>query len=152
MLAVSNLNQYYGGSHILRNLSFEAPAGKVVALLGRNGVGKSTLLQRTLMGLVPAKSGQVLFNRRTSPLSSLTSECVQASVMCRKEERYFRGLPSKKTCRWVWPRDRTAPHSGADLRDVPGSKHAGAGAAAIFPAASNNNSRSAARLRSDRAR
>ena len=60
MLTVSNLNQYYGGSHILRNLSFEAPAGKVTALLGRNGVGKSTLL-RTLMGLVPAKSGQVVF-------------------------------------------------------------------------------------------
>ncbi len=60
MLAVSNLNQYYGGSHILRDLSFEAPAGKVTALLGRNGVGKSTLL-RTLMGLVPAKSGQVVF-------------------------------------------------------------------------------------------
>ncbi len=60
MLAVSNLNQYYGGSHILRNLAFEAPAGKVTALLGRNGVGKSTLL-RTLMGLVPARSGQVVF-------------------------------------------------------------------------------------------
>jgi urea transport system ATP-binding protein len=63
MLAVFNLNQYYGGSHILRNLSFEAPAGKVTALLGRNGVGKSTLL-KTLMGLVPAKSGQVLFQQK----------------------------------------------------------------------------------------
>ena len=60
MLTVSNLNQFYGGSHILRNLTFEAPAGKVTALLGRNGVGKSTLL-KTLMGLVPAKSGQVVF-------------------------------------------------------------------------------------------
>ena len=60
MLTVSHLNQYYGGSHILRDLTFEAPAGKVTALLGRNGVGKSTLL-RTLMGLVPAKSGQVVF-------------------------------------------------------------------------------------------
>ncbi len=63
MLAVSNLNQYYGGSHILRNVSFDAPAGKVTALLGRNGVGKSTLL-RTLMGLVPAKSGHVVFQQK----------------------------------------------------------------------------------------
>ena len=63
MLAVSNLNQYYGGSHILRNLSFEAPAGKVTALLGRNGVGKTTLL-KTLMGLLPARSGQVLFQQK----------------------------------------------------------------------------------------
>jgi urea transport system ATP-binding protein len=60
MLKVQNLNQYYGGSHILRDLSFEIPAGKVTALLGRNGVGKTTLL-RTLMGLVPAKTGQVVF-------------------------------------------------------------------------------------------
>ncbi len=60
MLSVKNLNQYYGGSHILRDLSFEIPAGKVSALLGRNGVGKTTLL-RTLMGLVPARDGEVLF-------------------------------------------------------------------------------------------
>ncbi len=60
MLAVANLNQYYGGSHILRDLSFEVPAGKVTALLGRNGVGKTTLL-RTLMGLVAAKTGTIRF-------------------------------------------------------------------------------------------
>jgi urea transport system ATP-binding protein len=60
MLTVTNLNQYYGGSHILRNLAFEVPAGKVTALLGRNGVGKTTLL-RTLMGLVPTTTGEVRF-------------------------------------------------------------------------------------------
>src|SRR5512134_3392172 len=60
MLAVAQLNQFYGGSHILRDVSFDVPAGKVTALLGRNGVGKSTLL-RTLMGLLPAKSGEVRF-------------------------------------------------------------------------------------------
>jgi urea transport system ATP-binding protein len=63
MLAVTDLNQYYGGSHILRNLSFEAPAGKVTALLGRNGVGKTTLL-RTLMGLVSAATGSIRFGDR----------------------------------------------------------------------------------------
>ena len=61
MLTVSKLNQYYGGSHILRDLEFEVPAAKVTALLGRNGVGKTTLL-RTLMGLVPATSGLVRFD------------------------------------------------------------------------------------------
>jgi urea transport system ATP-binding protein len=59
-LAVAGLNQYYGGSHILRDLAFEVPAGKVTTLLGRNGVGKTTLL-RTLMGLVPARTGEVRF-------------------------------------------------------------------------------------------
>ena len=63
MLTVSGLNQYYGGSHILRELAFEVPAGKVTALLGRNGVGKTTLL-KTLMGLVPAASGNIRFGEK----------------------------------------------------------------------------------------
>jgi urea transport system ATP-binding protein len=62
-LVVEGLNQYYGGSHILRDVSFEVPAGKVTALLGRNGVGKSTLL-KTLMGLVPARTGKIAFENR----------------------------------------------------------------------------------------
>ncbi len=61
MLKVDNLNQYYGGSHILRDVSFEAPIGKVTTLLGRNGVGKTTLL-KVLTGLVPAKTGSVSFD------------------------------------------------------------------------------------------
>jgi urea transport system ATP-binding protein len=60
MLTISNLNQYYGGSHILRDLTFDVPDGKVTCLLGRNGVGKTTLL-RTLMGVLPAKTGSVKF-------------------------------------------------------------------------------------------
>jgi len=63
MLSVSGLNQYYGGSHILRDVGFELPDGKVTVLLGRNGVGKTTLL-RTLMGLVPAATGKVEFAGR----------------------------------------------------------------------------------------
>ncbi len=58
ILRVEGLNQYYGGSHILRNLSFEARLGEVTVVLGRNGVGKTTLL-KSLMGVVPAKTGQV---------------------------------------------------------------------------------------------
>jgi urea transport system ATP-binding protein len=63
VLAVADLNQYYGGSHILRGVSFEVSPGKVTALLGRNGVGKTTLL-RALMGLIPVKSGTVSFEGR----------------------------------------------------------------------------------------
>ena len=58
MLQVQELNQYYGGSHILRGLSFDARPGEITCLLGRNGVGKTTLL-KCLMGLIPAKSGSI---------------------------------------------------------------------------------------------
>jgi urea transport system ATP-binding protein len=61
MLNVEGLNQYYGGSHILRNVSFEAKAGEVTVVLGRNGVGKTTLL-KSLMGVVAVKTGTVVFD------------------------------------------------------------------------------------------
>ena len=51
MLKVDGLNQYYGGSHILRDLAFEARTGEVTVVLGRNGVGKNSLL-KSLMGVV----------------------------------------------------------------------------------------------------
>ena len=58
MLQVDKLHQYYGGSHILRGLSFDVKVGEVTCLLGRNGVGKTTLL-KCLMGLLHAKEGAV---------------------------------------------------------------------------------------------
>jgi urea transport system ATP-binding protein len=61
MLNVKNINQYYGGSHILRDISLQAQIGQVTVLLGRNGVGKTTLL-KSLMGLVPIKTGSIEFN------------------------------------------------------------------------------------------
>ena len=58
MLQVQQINQFYGGSHILRDVSFEAPIGQCSVVLGRNGVGKTTLL-KCLMGILPIKSGQI---------------------------------------------------------------------------------------------
>ncbi len=60
MLSISGLNQYYGGSHILRDVALEVPAGACTAVLGRNGVGKTTLL-KCLVGLLPVRSGTVRF-------------------------------------------------------------------------------------------
>jgi urea transport system ATP-binding protein len=61
MLKLTNINQYYGGSHILRDVSLQATRGKVSVILGRNGVGKTTLL-KCLMGLVPIKTGSIEFD------------------------------------------------------------------------------------------
>ena len=63
MLQVTELNQYYGSSHTLRGVSLEVQKGKVLALLGRNGVGKTTLL-KCLMGVLPAASGNVALEGR----------------------------------------------------------------------------------------
>ena len=63
MLTLENVNQFYGGSHTLRNLSFEIPDAACTTLLGRNGVGKTTLL-KCLVGLVPIKSGAIMWNGR----------------------------------------------------------------------------------------
>jgi urea transport system ATP-binding protein len=57
-LRVKNVNQYYGGSHILRDVSLDAKQGQVTVVLGRNGVGKTTLL-KSLMGLVPIREGSI---------------------------------------------------------------------------------------------
>jgi urea transport system ATP-binding protein len=61
MLEVRGLNQYYGGSHTLRGIDLSVPQGSCTALLGRNGVGKTTLL-RCLIGQLPVRSGSVLLD------------------------------------------------------------------------------------------
>lgn len=70
MLVVKEVHQYYGGSHILRGINLEARLGKVTVLLGRNGVGKTTLL-KSLMGLVPISSGSIELNGK--PIEKATS-------------------------------------------------------------------------------
>jgi branched-chain amino acid transport system ATP-binding protein len=62
-LTVSNLHTFYGDSHVLQGVSLQAERGAVTALLGRNGVGKTTLC-RSLTGLTPARSGEIVFGGR----------------------------------------------------------------------------------------
>ena len=58
MLDAIGIQQYYGGSHILRDVSVSASPGRITVLLGRNGVGKTSLL-KSLMGLIPIRAGSV---------------------------------------------------------------------------------------------
>jgi len=59
MLEVTDLNVFYGESHILRDVNISIPSGQMVCLIGRNGVGKTTLL-KTIMGLISPRAGQIL--------------------------------------------------------------------------------------------
>ena len=70
MLEIKNINQYYGGSHILRDVSFEVPTQTLTVLMGRNGVGKTTLL-KCLMGLVPTRSGDIFLDGQ--PINQMPS-------------------------------------------------------------------------------
>ena len=70
-LRISNLNVYYGESHILRNVDMSIPAGQMVCLIGRNGVGKTTLL-KTVMGLLKPRTGNIFFAEK--PITKLTTD------------------------------------------------------------------------------
>jgi branched-chain amino acid transport system ATP-binding protein len=63
MLKLVDIHTYYGDSYVIQGVSLEVSAETVVALLGRNGVGKTTLI-RSIIGFTPARRGQVLFNDR----------------------------------------------------------------------------------------
>ena len=60
LLAVRDLNAWYGDSHVLHGVSFDVAAGEVVTLLGRNGAGKSTTL-KSIMGIVPRREGSIVY-------------------------------------------------------------------------------------------
>lgn len=75
MLKVENLNQLYGESQILWDVMLDVPEGSCTCLMGRNGMGKTTLL-KTIMGLLPAKSGSIHFNGEELIKSSAESRAV----------------------------------------------------------------------------
>ena len=63
MLEITGLNQFYGGSHTLWDVTLDVPRGSCTCLMGRNGMGKTTLL-KCIMGLLPCTSGQILYGGR----------------------------------------------------------------------------------------
>ena len=71
MLKVDGLNQFYGESHTLWDVDLEVPSGSCTCLMGRNGVGKTTLL-KAVMGLLPVASGSIFFE--VNELSSKPAE------------------------------------------------------------------------------
>ena len=66
MLQVVDIHTYYGDSHVLHGVSLRVEKGTIAAVLGRNGMGKTTLC-RSLIGLTPARRGRIVFNGRKPP-------------------------------------------------------------------------------------
>ncbi len=82
-LQVDDLNSFYGPAHILFDIALEVGDGEVVALLGRNGAGKSTTF-RSIVGLVAQRSGRIGSRAGTSRASRRMRSCAAGSAMCRR--------------------------------------------------------------------
>ena len=73
LLAVDDIHTYYGDSYVLQGLSLAVPRGQIVALLGRNGMGKTTLI-RSVAGLTPPSAGTIVFDE--VPLTRLRPHAI----------------------------------------------------------------------------
>ncbi|WP_407149272.1 ABC transporter ATP-binding protein [Bradyrhizobium sp. ORS 86] len=112
LLEVNGLNSYYGDSHILFDVSLRVERNEVVALLGRNGAGKSTTL-KSLMGVVTPRSGSVMFDG-TEVAGRKSHRIAQAGMQLVHEERRIFGSLSVEenlviaglTASQRWPLDR----------------------------------------------
>ncbi len=148
MLQVENLNQYYGGSHILRGLSFTAEPGKVTTLLGRNGVGKTTLL-KSLMGVVPTRSGSIQFGG--ADITKLASyDRVRAGIgyVPQGREIFFAAVGGRKSAHGAGVTAGQHADSTTDfLKCFRCSSKCCDGAVAICLAANSSNWQSAGRWR-----
>ena len=91
LLAVRELNAWYGESHVLHGVTFDVAAGEVVTLLGRNGAGKTTTL-RSIMGIVPRREGSILFEQ--GEIVSLASNRIaqRGIAYCPEERGIFSSL------------------------------------------------------------
>jgi len=91
LLAVANLEAWYGESHVLHGVTFDVQPGEVVTLLGRNGVGKTTTL-KAIMGIVEARTGSVRFDGRE--LTTLPSNVIARAgiAFCPEERGIFSSL------------------------------------------------------------
>ncbi len=105
MLSIQGLNQYYGESHTLWDLDLEAAEGRLTCLMGRNGVGKTTLLN-CIMGLLPLRSGRILLGEgdlarlpaeRRAPLGvGYVPQGRQIFPLLSVEENLRVGLPARR--------------------------------------------------------
>ena len=99
LLEVNGLNAYYGDSHILFDVALRVERNEVVALLGRNGAGKSTTL-KSLMGVVTPRSGSIIFDG--AEIAGRKSHAIAQAGMqlVHEDRRIFGASMSRKTSSW----------------------------------------------------
>jgi branched-chain amino acid transport system ATP-binding protein len=117
LLAVRDIRTYYGDSYVLQGLSLELGAGRIVAILGRNGMGKTTLI-RSVAGLTPPRDGEILFKGRSLRGRPPYAIAQQGIALVPQGRRIFRSLSVRENL--LLPRSALArPRAGAwTLRTV----------------------------------
>ena len=88
MLELAQIDAYYGASHVLREIDLSVQSGEIVSILGRNGVGKTTLL-KSILGLEVRTRGTIALDGKTSPAARLICAPAPASVTCPRDGSSF---------------------------------------------------------------
>jgi branched-chain amino acid transport system ATP-binding protein len=114
LLEVEKLNTYYGDSHVLKDLSFRIRRGETVALLGRNGVGKTTTL-KSIVGWVPPRTGRVSFEGRDVTGREMMENARMGISLVPEERRIFTNLTVFENLKLATV---TARKPGWSLQDV----------------------------------
>jgi len=116
LLELSGINAYYDKSHVLQNVSINVEKGEVVALLGRNGSGRSTTL-KTIMGLVEAKSGTVKFHDKNITNNSPFSLAQKGIAFVPEDRRIFPNLTVGENLRLAALAGRKGPWNEKRIYD-----------------------------------
>ncbi len=104
-LSVNNINLFYGASHCLRGVTLGAVPGSITCVLGRNGVGKSSLM-RSIMGLERVRSGSIMWEGRDITTLAPAERARAGIAMCPRGGRFFLSSPCAKILKPRWPRHR----------------------------------------------
>jgi len=116
LLELSGINAYYDKSHVLQNVSINVEKGEVVALLGRNGSGRSTTL-KTIMGLVEAKSGTIKFHDKNITNNSPFSLAQKGIAFVPEDRRIFPNLTVGENLRLAALAGRKGPWNEKRIYD-----------------------------------
>ena len=98
MLQISNLNAWYGASHVLQDISIEVAKGEIVCLIGRNGAGKTTTL-KSIMGLMDRTRGSVIFKGKELLTQPAHVRFAQGLAYVPEERRIVQGLSVRENLR-----------------------------------------------------
>jgi len=117
MLEVENLNGWYGASHVLHDVSFRVGEGEIVALVGRNGAGKTSTL-RSIMGLMPRTSGSIRFVGEEISSLKAHERYRRGLAYVPEERRIVRGLTVRENLQLGLVADRTGINETAAIDEI----------------------------------